>query len=260
MTPVLEARDLTKRYGAATAVRDVGFSISAGEVLGVLGPNGAGKSTIVKMVTGLLEPSRGTVFFRGARIADNLGSFKRSFGYVPEQPDLYGFLTGWEYLDFVATLRGLPSAQFRRKASSLLYSFTLYDSRDLPINSYSKGMRQRIVLIAALLHDPELLVLDEPFSGLDVTSALVLRRVIARLAADGRAIFFSSPVLEQVDLLCSHLVLLKEGSVAASGPMRDVRAQFNGAGLEAGVMQLTEQGDVDRIAEEIVAAVCEPAR
>ena len=260
MTPVLEANGLTKRYGATTAVREVSFRIGPGEVLGVLGPNGAGKSTIVKMVTGLLDPSRGAVLFHGARVGDNLGAFKRSLGYVPEQADLYGFLTGWEYLDFVATLRRLPRPQFREKAASLLHSFTLYENRDQPINSYSKGMRQRIVLIAALLHDPELLVLDEPFSGLDVTSALVLRRVIARLAAGARAMFFSSPVLEQVDLLCSHLVLLKEGSVAAAGPMQQVRASFNGAGLEAGVMQLTEQRDVDRIAQEIVAAVCAPAR
>jgi ABC-2 type transport system ATP-binding protein len=259
MIPVLEARELTKRYGGATAVRNVSFKIGGGSVLGVLGPNGAGKSTIVKMVTGLLSPSGGAVWFRGARIDADLSGFKCAVGYVPEQAELYGFLTGWEYLDFVATLRRVPHRRFREKATSLLHSFTLYNNRDLPINSYSKGMRQRIVLIAALLHDPELLVLDEPFTGLDVTSALVLRRVIGRLAAKGRAIFFSSPVLEQVDRLCSHLVLLKRGSVAAAGPIAEVRARFHGEGLEQGVMQLTEQTDVDRVADEIVAAVCDPA-
>jgi ABC-2 type transport system ATP-binding protein len=255
MSPILEARELTKRYGALAAVREVSFAIHRGEILGMLGPNGAGKSTIVKMATGLLEPSRGAVLFQGERIGHDLSRFKRSLGYVPEQPELYGFLTGWEYLDLVATLRGLPRRRFRQKASALLEGFTLYAARDLPINSYSKGMRQRIVLIAALLDDPELLVLDEPFSGLDVTSALVLRRVIALLTDAGKAVLFSSPILEQVDLLCSHLVLLKKGSVAASGPMREVRASFNGLGLEAGLMQLTEQGDADGIAREIVAAV-----
>lgn len=255
MTPVLEARALTKRYGASTAVRDVSFAIHCGETLGMLGPNGAGKSTIVKMITGLIEPSRGAVLFQGERIGAGLGRFKRNLGYVPEQPELYGFLTGWEYLDLVATLRGLPRRRFREKASALLEGFTLYGSRDVPINSYSKGMRQRIVVIAALLHDPELLVLDEPFSGLDVTSALVLRSVIALLAAEGKAVFFSSPVLEQLDLLCSHLVLLKKGAVVAAGPIDEVRAGFNGLGLEAGVMQLTEQGDAGRVAQDIVAAV-----
>jgi ABC-2 type transport system ATP-binding protein len=259
MTPVLEARSLTKRYGGFPAVLDVSFSIGSGQVLGVLGPNGAGKSTVVKMVTGLVDPSRGAVLFQGEPIGQNLSRFKRSLGYVPEQPDLYGFLTGWEYLDLVATLRGVPPRQFREKAEALLEGFALYPHRDTPIHSYSKGMRQRIVIIAATLHDPELLVLDEPFSGLDVTSALVLRSVIELLAGQGKAILFSSPVLEQVDHLCTDLVLLKNGSVAAAAPIGEMHAGFSGLGLEAGFMQLTEQGDANRIAQEIVAAVRAPA-
>jgi ABC-2 type transport system ATP-binding protein len=253
--PVLEARDLIKRYGAVTAVRDIGFSIHPGEILGVLGPNGAGKSTIVKMITGLLDPTRGAVLFRGEPIARQLTGFKRCLGYVPEQPDLYGFLTGWEYLDLVATLRGMDRKRFTEKAGAMLEGFTLYPHRDTPIASYSKGMRQRIVLIAALMHDPELLVLDEPFSGLDVTSALVVRRVIAMLALEGKAIFFSSPVLEQVERLCSHLVVLKRGSVVAAGSIEEVSAGFAGLGLEAGFMQITEQVDAERMAQNILAAV-----
>src|SRR5262249_22295378 len=168
MQPVLEARGLVKRYSAVTAVRDIQFGIREGEVLGVLGPNGAGKSTSVKMITGLIEPSRGMVLFRGEPVRDDVAGFKARLGYVPEAPDLYGFLTGWEYLDMVATLRGIGRRQFREKASAMLQALTLYGSRDVLIGSYSKGMRQRIVLISALIHDPELLVLDEPFSGLDV--------------------------------------------------------------------------------------------
>jgi ABC-2 type transport system ATP-binding protein len=253
--PVLEARDLAKKYGAVTAVREIGFSIHAGQILGVLGPNGSGKSTIVKMVTGLLDPTRGTVLFHGGPIGGQLTGFKRWLGYVPEQPDLYGFLTGWEYLDLVATLRGLERRRFVEKASAMLEGFTLYAHRDTPIASYSKGMRQRIVLIAAMMHDPELLVLDEPFSGLDVTSALVVRHVIVKLATEGRAIFFSSPVLEQVEKLCSHLVVLKQGAVVAAGSMEEVRCGFAGLGLEAGFMQITEQADADRMAQNILAAV-----
>jgi ABC-2 type transport system ATP-binding protein len=257
--PILEAQTLAKRYGPVAAVQDVSFSIRPGEILGVLGPNGSGKTTIVKMITGLLDPSRGAVLFRGERIGGEMTAFKRSLGYVPEQPDLYSFLTGWEYLDLVATIRGLDRRRFTEKASVMLEGFTLYSHRDSPIGSYSKGMRQRIVLIAALMHDPGLLVLDEPFSGLDVTSALVLRRVIALLAAQGKAVFFSSPVLEQVDKLCSHLVLLKRGSVVASGPIGEVEASFAGLGLEAGFMQLTEQVDAGHIAQNIVSAVLAPA-
>jgi ABC-2 type transport system ATP-binding protein len=254
--PVLEARDLAKRYGAVTAVRDIGFAIRPGQVLGVLGPNGSGKSTIVKMITGLLDPTRGAVLFHGEGIAgDRLKGFKRRLGYVPEQPDLYGFLTGWEYLDLVATLRGLDRRRFAEKAAAMLEGFTLYPHRDTPIASYSKGMRQRIVLIAAMLHDPELLVLDEPFSGLDVTSALVVRHVVTMLAEQGKAIFFSSPVLEQVEKLCTHLVVLRQGSVVASGTLAEVRDGFEGLGLEAGLMQLTEQADAGRMAQNILSAV-----
>ena len=254
-SPVLEARELNKRYGAVTAVRDISFSIRGGEILGVLGPNGSGKSTIVKMVTGLLDPTRGQVWFQGRRIDQEMGAFKQRLGYVPEQPDLYGFLTGWEYLDLVATVRGLDAVRFHEKAAAMLEGFTLFGSKDAPIHSYSKGMRQRIVLIAAMMHDPELLMLDEPFSGLDVTSALVLRHVIQRLADEGKALLFSSPVLEQVERLCTHLVVLKRGTVVASGSMEEMQVGFAGMSLEAGFMQLTEQVDADRIANEIVAAV-----
>jgi ABC-2 type transport system ATP-binding protein len=254
VAPVLEARSLGKRYGAVTAVHDISFAIEPGEILGVLGPNGAGKSTIVKMVTGLVEPTRGAVWFRGEPVAAGIDRFKHSLGYVPEQPDLYAFLTGWEYLELVATLRGLERQRFRERASAMLEGFTLYGSRDGLISSYSKGMRQRIVVIAALMHDPALLVLDEPFSGLDVTSALVLRHVIARLAEGGKAVFFSSPVLEQADRLCSHLTILNRGTVVAAGSMEEMRAGFGGRSLEEGFMQLTEQVDADRIAQDIVAA------
>jgi ABC-2 type transport system ATP-binding protein len=174
---------------------------------------------------------------------------------VPEQPDLYGFLTGQEYLELAATLRGLERRQFREKAAAMLRGFSLYGARDGLIGSYSKGMRQRIVLISAMIHDPELLVLDEPFSGLDVTSAMVLRRVIARLAERGKAIFFSSPVLEQADRLCTHLTVLRKGSAVGSGSMGEMHAGFGGLSLEEGFMQLTEQVDADAIATDIVAAM-----
>ena len=203
----------------------------------------------------MIDPSMGSVLFHGVPVAGALGNFKDRLGYVPEAPDLYGFLTGWEYLDLVATLRGIDRRRFREKASAMLHGLALHGSRDAPIGSYSKGMRQRIVLIAALMHNPELLVLDEPFSGLDVTSALVMRHVIAQLAAGRKAILFSSPVLEQADRLCTHLVVLKRGLVAGAGTMDQMRAGFAGLGLEAGFMQLTEQVDADRIAQDIVSAV-----
>jgi len=257
---LLEVRNLTKRYGAITAVRGVSFGIRPGEILGVLGPNGAGKSSIVKTVTGLLDPTSGKILFREMPIAAAMTEYKRRMGYVPEQPDLYGFLTGWEYLELVATLRSVEARRFREKAAAMLEGFSLYPHRDGLIAGYSKGMRQRIVIISALLDDPDLLVLDEPFSGLDVSSALVLRRVIALLAGRGKAVFFSSPVLEQVDQLCTHLVLLKRGAVVAAGSIGEMRSGFAGLSLEDGFMQLTEQVDAGRIAQQILDAVVAPSR
>jgi ABC-2 type transport system ATP-binding protein len=262
--PVLEARALTKRYGGFRAVREVSFSIRPGELLGVVGPNGAGKSTIVRMLTGLAEPTSGSVLFRGEPISRDLEAYKRSLGYVPETPDLYGFLTGWEYLEMVATLRGLERHRFRRKAEAMLDGLTLFPHRHNLIAGYSKGMRQRIVVISALLDDPALLILDEPFSGLDVTSALVLRRLIGMLARAGKAILFSSPVLEQVDQLCSHLLLLRHGATVASGTMEEMRAGSAGrAGelsLETRVMQLTEQVDAGEVAKNLLDAAMAPSR
>jgi ABC-2 type transport system ATP-binding protein len=257
---LLEVCDLTKRYGAVTAVRGVSFGIRPGEILGVLGPNGAGKSSIVKTVTGLLDPTSGKILFRGMPIAAAMTEYKRRMGYVPEQPDLYGFLTGWEYLELVATLRSVEARRFREKAAAMLEGFSLYPHRDGLIAGYSKGMRQRIVIISALLDDPDLLVLDEPFSGLDVSSALVLRRVISLLACRGKAVFFSSPVLEQVDQLCTHLVLLKRGAVVAAGSIGEMRSGFAGLSLEDGFMQLTEQVDAGKIAQQILDAVVAPSR
>jgi ABC-2 type transport system ATP-binding protein len=253
--PVLEVRNLVKRYSAFTAVRDVSFTIRNGETLGILGPNGAGKSTIVKSICGLIRPSHGSIFFHGENSDTALSQLKRQLGYVPEQPDLYGFLTGWEYLEMVATLRSIPRKQFRAKAAALLEGFGLSSSRDVAIGTYSKGMRQRIVLIAAMLHDPEVLILDEPFSGLDVTNAMVLRGVIEKLAGRGKAILFSSPVLEQMERLCSHLVVLNRGAVVARGSMAELREEFEGRGIEEGFMELTQQIDSEQVAGEIVEAV-----
>ncbi len=229
----------------------------------MLGPNGAGKSTIVKMVTGLVEPTHGHVLFHGERIQQDPTRYKRNLGYVPEQPDLYGFLTGWEYLELAATLREIPQRVFRAKASAMLQGYALYPHRDSPIASYSgKGMRQRIVLISAMMHDPELLV---PRRAVLWPRRHQRRRHartggIAAPAKRGKAVLFSSPVLEQVEKMCSHLVVLKRGGVVASGPIGEMQAGFAGNSLEAGFMQLTEQVDIGQIAGELAAAVLAPTR
>jgi ABC-2 type transport system ATP-binding protein len=181
MDPVLQAIELTKRFASLEAVQDVTFSLLPGQVLGCLGPNGSGKSTTVKMLTGLLEPTRGRVLFCGEDIRKDLVSYRKQLGYVPEEPNLYPYLTGREYLEMVGLLRGMPATRLAKKIDALLELFAMHTYRHSSIALYSKGMRQRILLIAALLDDPRLLIFDEPLSGLDVTSALVLKNLIKSL-------------------------------------------------------------------------------
>ena len=168
---MLEAVQLTKRYSSLPAVQDLSFRLQPGQVLGCLGPNGSGKSTTVKMLTGLLEPSRGVVRFNGRTIQEDLASYRMHLGYVPEEAHLYPYLTGWEYLEMVGTLRGMSRDRMYLKIDSMLQLFSLHVARHASIGTYSKGMRQRILLIAAIMHDPDIFIFDEPLSGLDVKAS-----------------------------------------------------------------------------------------
>ncbi len=253
---MLVARDLRKNYGSLIAVNAVSFSIAAGEILGYIGPNGAGKSTTVKMITGLIEPTAGEVLFEGRPIRDDLASYKRQIGYVPEEPNLYPYLTGREYLDMVGALRAIPQRVRLEKIDALLKLFSLHPQRHIALSSYSKGMRQKVLLISGLLHNPSLIVFDEPLSGLDVTSAFIFRKLIASLARQGKAIFYCSHVLEVVEKLCTHLLILRKGAVVAHGRTRDVLDQLNKPTLEETFAQLNPELDAGAIAAEIVDVVC----
>lgn len=196
---MLELRDVSKRYGALTAVSHVSFTVGPREVLGYLGPNGSGKSTTVKMIVGLIRPTHGTVLFNGADIQDQLVDYKAQVGYVPEDAQVYTYLTGPEYLRLCGRLRGIAPARLEQKIERFLQVFGLEGDYHASLGSYSKGMRQKILLSAALLHNPRVLVLDEPVSGLDVSTALVLRAVVSALASEGRIVFYSSHELETIE-------------------------------------------------------------
>ncbi|HWD00323.1 MAG TPA: ABC transporter ATP-binding protein [Candidatus Sulfopaludibacter sp.] len=249
---MLEARALTKFYNHTAAVKNVSFSIRPGEILGYLGPNGAGKSTTVKMITGLIEPSEGQIFYNGQTVWDDFTSFQRKIGYVPEEPHLYPHLSGREYLQLVGRLRGMPRPYLEYKLDEFLKLFGLWSDRLSPLSSYSKGMRQKILLSAALLHDPEILILDEPFSGLDVTSALMLRRLLHGLAAKGKMIFYSSHVLEVVEKVCSSVVILRKGQVAAYDSIERLRELMSQPSLEGIFAQLAQVEDGDEVAGKIL--------
>lgn len=253
--PTLVADKLTKTYRGTPAVADVSFSISSGQILGYLGPNGSGKSTTVKMLAGLTQPTHGQVRYRGHNITDDPLTYKSKLGYVPEEANLYGFLTGWEYIELIASLRQIESRRFEKQCAGLLDAFGLYSHRHARLASYSKGMRQRILLIAALLHDPEVLILDEPFSGLDVTTSLIVRELLNLLAQSGKAIFFASPVVEHFEKICTHVLLLRKGRPVAYGPVNEVRASAVTANLEGAFLHLAENIDAANVAKNIIATV-----
>jgi ABC-2 type transport system ATP-binding protein len=240
---MLELRNVYKRFSGIPAVDDVSFVARAGEVTGYLGPNGSGKSTTMKMITGLIEVSGGTILFEGKPIRDDLIIYKQRMGYVPEEPYLYNHLTGHEYLTMVAQLRNLQAKQSAEKIDGLLRLLTLYGDRHVSISSYSKGMRQKVLLAAALLHNPDLVLLDEPFSGLDVGSAMILRGLIQELAARGKVVLFSSHELETVERICSHIVILHHGKIVANDSIEHLRTLMALPTLEGIFSQLAVEQD-----------------
>jgi ABC-2 type transport system ATP-binding protein len=251
---VLEARGLTKRYGAFLALDRVDFQVRRGEILGYLGPNGSGKSTTVNAVVGLIEPSAGSLWLDGRRMSDDVVAYKRRIGYVPEEPHLYTHLTATEYLMLVGRLRGLAEGTLARKVPALLRLLLLWDSRYAVMTAYSKGMRQRVLLAAALLHNPDLLVLDEPFSGLDVTAGLLFRTLLRLFVAADRMVLFSTHRFDVVEQLCSRVLILSDGHIAAE---HDV-ASFRTAGsptLEDAFVRATGQDDFTPVAREILDVV-----
>jgi ABC-2 type transport system ATP-binding protein len=252
---MLEARHLTKRYLGSAVVRDVTFDVPRGEVVGYLGPNGSGKSTTVKMLTGLVDPSAGMVLWEGQAIREDLTAFRCRLGYVPEEPHLYTFQTGREYLELVGRLREIPERALERKMVALLELFGLESAADQSLGSYSKGMKQKVVLIAALLHDPDVLVFDEPDSGLDVTATLVLRHVVRQLARRGKAVLYSSHVLDLVEKVCDRVVVLHRGRVVADDSVDHLRRMRTSGSLEDVFSQLVLRDDPERTAADIVEVV-----
>ncbi len=248
---MLEARNLTKRFRSATVVDRVNFAVRPGEITGYLGPNGSGKSTTVKMFAGLLHPSEGEILYKNANVRNDLIGFRKCLGYVPEEPNLYGYLTGLEYLQFAGGLRGMPDDQVDRKANELLELLNLRDARWAPISAYSKGMKQRVLIAAALLHDPELLIFDEAQSGLDISNALLFRYLLRALAARGKAILYISHVLELVEKTCEHIVVIYKGRIVADDSVATLRDRLSQPDLEGIFSQLVQQDDMESRARDI---------
>ena len=252
---MLEVRGLTKRFRGRTVVDHVSFTLRPGEITGYLGPNGSGKSTTVKMLTGLLHPSEGSVLFQGREIRENPIAFRQALGYVPEEPNLYSYLTGLEYLQLAGRLRGIDEPAVNRKANELLALLGLADARWAPISAYSKGMKQRVLIAAALLHDPELLIFDEAQSGLDIANALLFRHLLHALAARGKTILYISHILELVEKVCAHVVVIYQGRIVADDSVERLRGLMHLPNLEEIFSQLVQQDDMERRADDIAAVM-----
>ena len=248
---MLEARNLGKYYSGIPAVKGVNFTVKSGEVLGLLGPNGSGKSTTVSMITSLLEPTTGQLLLDGEPVNRAPIQYKAKIGYVPEEAHLYTYLTGPEYLELVGQLRGIAREPLQEKISRFIRIFGLEDDQYAQMSAYSKGMRQKILISAALLHDPDIVVLDEPNSGLDVTSSLILRSLVQELAAAGKMIIYSSHVLEIVEKVATDVLILHDSKVVAHDSVTRLRDLMALPSLEDVFKKVVVAADVNQVARDI---------
>lgn len=249
---MLELKNLYRSFRTIPAIEDVSFKVAPGEIVGFLGPNGAGKSTTVKIITGMLRPNDGQVLFDGQDIRKDMAAFRSILGYVPEEAHLYSYLSGLEYLQLAGRLRGLGESLIETRATGLLRLLNLQSWQYSPISSYSKGMRQRVLIAAALLHDPKVLIFDEPLSGLDVVSARLFKDLLELLAAKGKAILYISHVLEVVEQVCNRVIVIAKGRILADARPSDLANLMSLPNLESVFAQLVQQQDTRDLAREIV--------
>ncbi len=242
-TPAISLRDLTKSYGATEALRGVTLDVQRGEVFGYVGPNGAGKTTTIKIVTGLVRPGGGSVEVAGFDVLKSPLEVKARVGYVPESGALYEKFSAEEYLTLVGRLYGLGEARVRERVGHWLSVFGLEAHKQAPLGSLSKGQKQRVCWLSALLHDPEVLVLDEPLNGLDVESVARAKELMAALAADGRTVFYSSHLIDIVARVCTRVAVLHRGQILAHGAPADVAAALRAETLEQALLGLNRAPD-----------------
>ena len=236
---VVAVDGLTFSYGMGRVLHGISFALRRGEVVGLLGPNGAGKSTTIKVLTGVLPPGGGSVRVAGHTLPEEAVEAKRRIGYVPEAAALFESLTGQEFLELMGRLQDVPEERLQFRIGRFLEQFGLKDERLRPLDGYSKGMRQKVLLSAALLHDPDVVLLDEPLSGLDVNAGLMVRDLVAALAAEGKTILYSSHVLDVVERVCDRALIIHEGHLIADGSLDALKASTERGSLEDVFRQLT---------------------
>lgn len=253
---VLKIENLTKSFGGKPVLVGVDFEVYRGQIIGYIGPNGAGKSTTVKIMLGLIDKYNGKIEILGQDIGNGDVSYKKKIGYVPENGEVYDDLTGFEYLDFIGQMYGMSKELIESKAKRLMNKFEMTGALHSRISSYSKGMKQKLLIISSILHDPELLFFDEPLSGLDANSVMIVKEMMAQLAAEGKTIFYSSHIMDVVEKISNRIILLAEGKVIADGSFDELKEKNEGT-LEQIFNQLTGFNEHQQIAAEIVSIVNE---
>ena len=250
----VEIRQTTKRYNELVAVNNISLTINTGEIFALLGPNGSGKSTTLKMLIGLVKPTSGDINVLGIDVAKDPVAIKRQVGYVPESPNVYEFLTGIEYLDFIADIYGVPTNEKQQRINEYLKALQLEGREGDMINSYSDGMKKKISLISAFLHKPKLLILDEPLNALDPRSARIVKDYLQSLKTQGVTTILSTHVLEIAEAVCDRIGIMYQGNILSLGTMSELRemSKMPSSGLEDIFLKLTGTGDLRPVVEELL--------
>ncbi len=250
----VDIRGVTKRYNEIAAVNNINLSIETGEIFALLGPNGSGKSTTLKMLLGLVPPTAGSISVLGLDVSKDPVAVKRHVGYVPESPDVYEFLTGIEYLDFIGDIYGISTAEKQQRINEYLKALQLEGREGDMINSYSDGMKKKISLISAFLHKPKLLILDEPLNALDPRSARIVKDYLHSLKMQGVTTILSTHVLEIAEAVCDRIAIMYQGNILALGTIDELRsrASLPSSGLEDIFLKLTGTGDLKAVVEELL--------
>ncbi|MEK4485268.1 ABC transporter ATP-binding protein [Psychrobacillus sp. FSL H8-0484] len=254
---VLSLVNVSKSFGNKKVLNGVNLDVYKGQIIGYIGPNGAGKSTTVKLMLGLIEGHSGIIEIFGENIIKSDYAYKKRIGYVPETAELYENLTAFEYLSFTGELYGLATEDAEKKAYELMKEFGLEAAFHQRLSSFSKGMKQKVLIISSLLHDPDLLFYDEPLSGLDANSVMVIKEILAQLAKRGKTIFYSSHIMDVVEKISNRIVLLVDGQVVADGTFEELKMQNKEGSLEGIFNQLTGFTEHEQIAERFVDLVSE---
>jgi ABC-2 type transport system ATP-binding protein len=254
MEPVISIRNLFKSYGSKPVLKDINLDVFPGQIIGYIGPNGAGKSTTVKILCGLITDYEGDVRIKGMDLKKQTVEVKKLIGYIPELAELYDVLTPLEYLSFTGALYGLDEDLCKERIQRILNAFGLLPNIDQRMDSFSKGMRQKVLLASGFLHNPDIIILDEPLSGLDANSVIIVKNLVSKLARDGKTIFYCSHMMDVVEKVSDRIVLIDDGRIVADGTFEELRSQQGDKSLEQIFASLTSNASLDTSADELAKA------